>query len=577
MRRLLSIVLVLMLAACSAPTPTAVLPAPTQAAQATATAESAPVDEPTPAAAVEPTAAPAPTTAAEPSPTAPPAATTEPTLTNTDSVLLGAAWEWTASENPGCDLLIFQADGSLTLQSGCSAGQGTYQISGSNLSLALPAEVGGDLPRRLAGVTGYAVRAGTLVLSAAGGEVSFAPRALLQAQPPAEGSAVAALKYNARVYIGPSRDYPVVGILPAGSTVAVTVRIYKYDVWGIAMPGLPDGYGWIQASAADVAQVDAVPYTAIEKLQVGGDALLWPNLDDPRASVNGEVPIYAGPSDSYALVMAGLPGDTFYVLGKSEDGAFLVVFVPPAIAPGGLGWIQASLIETRNTESVPVFKAPPAPGKSRFMQPNPGQPYAAAMTSVNIRGGPGVEYTVFRSTERGEIVLITGVTPDGVWYRIRVPKAVSSDEIAWISAPNVRAFNTGAIQVVQYPFPIPEIRTDTLGPQCEIVSQKPLPFTLYHKGITFTLEFEIRNNTDYTWSRGDVDFVYIDNIDNWPMHTGADRIDLEENVIPGNTTIVTFEAKTPTKHKYTYGERWVVRKAGQTVCAFTYQIRTQDD
>ena len=251
---------------------------------------------------------------------------------------------------------------------------------------------------------------------------------MVQAQPPAEGSGAATLKYNARVYLGPGRGYPVVGILPAGSTAAVPVRIFNYAMWGIAMPGLPDGYGWIQTDAADVTQVEAVPYTAIEKLQVGGDALLWPDLDDPRASVSGEVNIYAGPSsDSYALVLAGLPGDTFYVLGKSEDGAYLVVFVPPALVSGGLGWVKADQVETRNTETVPVYKAPPAPGKSRFMQPKPGAPYAAAMTSVNIRGGPGGEYTVFRATERGEIVLITGVTPDGIWYRIRVPESVSSD------------------------------------------------------------------------------------------------------------------------------------------------------
>jgi uncharacterized protein YraI len=423
------------------------------------------------------------------------------------------------------------------------------------------------------------VRAGTLVLTTTSGtEESFAPRPLVQAQPPAEGSGAATLKYNARVYLGPGLGYPVVGILPTGSTAAVPVRIFGYAMWGIAMPGLPDGYGWIQTAAADVAQADAAPYTAIEKLQVGGDALLWPDLDDPRASVSGEVNIYAGPSpDSYTLVLAGLPGDTFYVLGKSEDGAYLVVFVPPALVSGGLGWVKADQVETRNTETVPVYKAPPAPGKSRFLQPNPGAPYAAAMTSVNIRGGPGGEYPVFRATERGEIVLITGVTPDGIWYRIRVPETVSSDRIAWISAPNVRAFNAGSIQIVQYPFPMPLIRSDTLGPQCEIVSQKPREFELYHKGITFTLEFEIRNNTGATWSSDAVDFVYIDNIDNWPMHTGPDRIDLEESVTAGNTTIVTFEAKTPTKHRGIYGERWVVRQAGKTVCAFTYQIRTRED
>ena len=170
MRRLLPIALVLILTACSAPTPTAALPAPTQPARPTATADSAAVetaavDEPAPAATAELTAT------SEPSPTAPAA---EPVPPDTDPALLGAAWEWSAAEIPGCDLLIFQPDGSLALQAGCAAGQGSYQVSGSNLTLTLPGEVEGDLPARLAGVTTYAVRAGTLVLTtASGAEESF--------------------------------------------------------------------------------------------------------------------------------------------------------------------------------------------------------------------------------------------------------------------------------------------------------------------------------------------------------------------------------------------------------------------
>jgi uncharacterized protein YraI len=570
MRRLVTILLVFFLAACSAPTPTAVAPEPTQPPAPTATAEQVAVEEAQASPTDAPTATAEPTAAPEPSPTP------EPTQPSADPALLGAAWEWSASERPGCDLLVFQADGSLSLQSGCQAGQGSYLLSGATLTLTLPAEASGDFAQALSGVTGYAVREGTLALSAASGEVSLAPRPLLQPAPPAEGSAAATLLYNARVFIGPGKDYPVVGILPAGSTITAAARIFGRGMWGVSLPGLPDGLGWIEAAAADVAPIEAVPYTAIEKLQVGGDALLWPDLDDPRASVSGEARFYAGPGEQYVLAMVGMPGDTFYILGKSEDGAYLVAYVPPSLVPGGMAWVKADQVETRNVENVPVFKNPPAPGNSRFAQPAEGQAYAAALTSVNVRGGPGVEYTVYKVAERGEIVLITARTPDGVWYRIRVAESVSSDGIAWISAPNVRAFNTGAIPVVEYPFPMPLIRTDTLGPLCQVVSQTPREYELFAKGVEVKFVFEIRNNTDFNWAEDEIDFVYIDNIDNWPMHTGPSRLDLEETVIIGNTTFVTIEAKTPTKHKGVFGERWVVRKAGQTVCAFTYQIRTHD-
>jgi hypothetical protein len=273
--------------------------------------------------------------------------------------------------------------------------------------------------------------------------------------------------------------------------------------------------------------------------------------------------------------MAGLPADTFYALGKSEDGSYLVVLVPPTIVPGGLGWVKTDLVEPRNIDNIPVFKAPPAPGSSRYLQPEPGQPFASPFTYINIRGGPGEDYTVYTTAERGSIYIITAVTPDGVWYKIKVPKGISSDEVAWIAAPNTRAFNSGSIQAVVYPMPMPNPRSDALEPLCQVVSQKPLIYEVYNEGVTFTVEFVIRNNTGATWSRGDIDFVYIENFDNALLHTGPDRIDLEKHVAAGDSATVKFEAKSPSGHDgVNYGERWVVRKGGLNVCTFEYQIRT---
>jgi uncharacterized protein YraI len=534
---------------------------PSTTPEATATSQPTPEPSPTPETAPVDSAEPAGSAAAAPA---------------EENALVGAAWEWLDSDTPGCDLLVFQPDGSLSFQADCQVGTGNYILTGNALELKLPAEPVGDLGVRLAGVNAFSLNEGVLVLSKTDGSVlRFSARTLLTQQPSQDGGQ-AKLLYNTPVYLGPGAVYPLVGVLPAGSAAPVTLRIFQYDWWGISMPNLPDGIGWIRAGAAEMSNVEAIPYTAIERLQVGGDALLWPGLNSPRASISGEVRLYAGPAESYALVMAGLPGDTFYVLGRSEDNAFLLLYAPQSVVPSGLAWVRADQVETRNIDNVPAYKAPPAPGISRFTQPAAGQGFAAPMTYVNIRGGPGVEYTVYGHSERGEIYLITGVTPDGVWYRIRVPQSISEDGIAWISAPNVRAFETQNVPVVQYAFPMPYLRADTLGPACQVVSQNPREFSIFKLGETFNIEFEIRNHTADTWSRGDIDYVYIDNIDNAPMHTGASRLDLEQNVAAGETTWVKFEVKAPTKHPGVFGERWVMRKAGETVCAFTFQMRVRE-
>jgi len=50
-------------------------------------------------------------------------------------------------------------------------------------------------------------------------------------------------------------------------------------------------------------------------------------------------------------------------------------------------------------------------------------------------------------------------------------------------------------------------------------------------------------------------------------------VDLEATVQPGQTYILKMDARTPIKHAGVFGERWVVRRAGGTVCTFTFQVR----
>ncbi len=504
------------------------------------------------------------------------AASPESAVTDPGSDLSGVAWQWGGGRSAsGCDVLILQPDGGLQVLSECQGYAGSYTREAAGLSLTLPEDARGQMVGALRGVSAWEISNGQLALQKPGTTVTLTAYPLLSAALDGTEGAQATLTMPAALYLGPDKGTPQIGVLPAGSQVRVVRQIYKRAFWGVSMPGLPDGLAWIPRQAAELTDPAAVEYTQPELLQVGGNKLIWPDTDQPRASLKGESLVYAGPGNAYVPVMAVMPGDTFYALGRSVSGDYTVIYVPGNVVPGGLAWLPAAQAELRNTADLPVFPPPPAPGQTRFQLPGAGQGYVVPLTTVNIRGGPGVEYTVYGTADRGEIYLATGLTPDGLWYRIKVPASLSSDQIAWISAPNVRAINDSGVAKVEYPFPMPLLRPDTLGPLCRIVAQSPREMSILPLGYTFTYRVELLNDTGVTWSRGDIDFVYIDSIDNAPMHTGPMRLDLEEHVANGRTAVVEFESLTPTKHPGVFGERWVVRKAGETVCAFTYQYRVR--
>jgi len=238
-----------------------------------------------------------------------------------------------------------------------------------------------------------------------------------------------------------------------------------------------------------------------------------------------------------------------------------------------VAWVRAADTDSNHTDMAPVFPSPLVPSKARFYQPAAGDPLAIALTTINIRGGPGQEYTALETLNRGEYALITGVSVDRLWWQIRVSPSLASGGEAWVAQSVVRSVNPERVSNIISAFQYPELRPDTLNPPCVVVNRSPKDLSVFDQGNLFTIKLEILNNTGQTWSRGDVDFVYIDNVDNNMFHTGPNRLDLEETVTAGNTTIVTIDAKAPVKHAGLFGERWVVRKAGATVCSFTFQIR----
>jgi len=345
--------------------------------------------------------------------------------------------------------------------------------------------------------------------------------------------------------------------------------------WALKYPGHPDEIGWVGPLYVTATNVDDLPYLRLIDLQVGGK-LLWPDLNDPLASMNAATPILAGPGAQYPIVLVALSSDTFYVLGRSEDSQYLVIYVSPEALPGGTGWIPASSATTRDVENVPVYKAPPIPSAVRFLQPAPGGPIAAAWTGINLRSGPDVDYEVLTTLLHGEFAPILAQTPDHHWWQVQVPLSVSKDRVAWVNQSVVSAVNADQVKTVDYPFPAMVGQFEKVGPECAMVSLSPHYLQEFGKGDDFDAEFVIRNNTDFPWLSDDVDFVYIGNIDDAVIHFGPNRIDFTEDVPPGGTVALKFRGEAVRKHKGIFGEMWVVRKAGKTICSFSYQIRVHD-
>lgn len=95
-----------------------------------------------------------------------------------------------------------------------------------------------------------------------------------------------------------------------------------------------------------------------------------------------------------------------------------------------------------------------------------GDPQLVAPGAVNIRSGPGLNYTVIGTLNPDTSVPVVGRNPEASWWRIRI----SGNQAGWVSNAVVRASNVEGVPVAQAPAP-----PKPAGPEPQPASSSPAP------------------------------------------------------------------------------------------------------
>ena len=92
---------------------------------------------------------------------------------------------------------------------------------------------------------------------------------------------------------------------------------------------------------------------------------------------------------------------------------------------------------------------PPAPQSDQVQVETQAttEPQLVAPGAVNIRSGPGLNYSVIGTLNADTTVSIVGRNPDASWWQI----SLAGDKTGWVSNSVVRASNTDAVPVAQAP------------------------------------------------------------------------------------------------------------------------------
>lgn len=167
---------------------------------------------------------------------------------------------------------------------------------------------------------------------------------------------------------------------------------------------------------------------AEETIPVVGNASITASVDTT---------IYNGPGTDYEPIARLLAGQSAEVSGTSPDRLWWQMIIPEA--SGTKGWVISNDVIAENIENVPIVD--PGTEPSPEVPPEPDvYGTVTAITTVNIRGGPGITYEIVGTLEQGKVADVLGISVDRLWWYITIPD--TEGDVGWVFDEIVTSENT---------------------------------------------------------------------------------------------------------------------------------------
>jgi uncharacterized protein YraI len=171
----------------------------------------------------------------------------------------------------------------------------------------------------------------------------------------------------------------------------------------------------------------------------------------PVATALEPVNVRSGPGTEYPIYGVAAGGDSAEVVGISTDGLWWVVRLPVELVGQGQGWVYSEYVEVTGEEDFPVIPSPERPPSLVVPTPGPGVPAATAIEAINLRSGPGTQYSSYGVAPKGAKGEVIGVSADGGWWVVKLPTSLVPEGQVWVSDDWVTTTDTESVPVIPPP------------------------------------------------------------------------------------------------------------------------------
>jgi len=301
--------------------------------------------------------------------------------------------------------------------------------------------------------------AGTMAVLPTATATRIPPTPTLISQPtivvPTPGSNIPMVTARQRISVrsGPGAAYPSYGVASVGTAAEVLGVSQDGAWWAIKVPAglIPTGLAWIPGQYVDATNTKNVPVipSARPPAQV---TPIPPQENGPAVIAIEALIVRAGPSIEYTNYGIVPAGTSMQAIGVSPDSQWWEVGLPANIASDGEGWVPIYFVQAYHTANLPVVEPPPP--EPIIQPPLPSDNKAAFVVIIepqSVRAGPGQNYPSYGKVAMGITAILVGISPDTLWYVIRIPPNMAADQQGWVQAVKCQAYHADGLPTIQPP------------------------------------------------------------------------------------------------------------------------------
>lgn len=215
-----------------------------------------------------------------------------------------------------------------------------------------------------------------------------------------------------------------------------------------------------------------------------------------------QVNVRAEPSTASQVLGTIPPNTKVEITGKDPGESWWQINYPQEADPEGKGWVAAQYVTAAAAAEIPTIGGD---------QPNPeGGSLAIVQQQLNVRSGPGTDFSALGTLNPQDVVSLTGKDPQGAWLQIEFPPGPEGK--GWVNAAFVQAQGADNLPIVAEsgvvigtgtPTTIPLTATPTIVPAWEDrdSASDPIASVVFEPAGTQTVHY----NGDLSFPQGDSD------------------------------------------------------------------------